>query len=198
MGIWNERYSEAEYIYGEAPNRFFADMIIKLRPGKVLLPCEGEGRNGVYAASLGWEVKAFDGSSIGKAKAMQLAAKKKVSFEYLVKDATEVLYDNEYFDVIGLIYAHFPSAIRCIVHQRLLKFLKPGGIIILEAFNPLQLKNTSGGPKDISMLYTIEMLKQDFEGLQFETLETANIRLEEGKLHEGEAEVIRMIARLPY
>ena len=198
MNTWDQRYGELGYVYGEAPNVFFANTIEKFSPGKVLLPCEGEGRNGVFAALLGWEVKAFDSSIIGKNKAMKLADKKGVKLEYLVKDATEVLYENEYFDVIGLIYAHFPPNIRFAIHQRILKFLKPGGTIILEAFNPLQLKNTSGGPKDIAMLYSVDILKKDFEGLHFKTLETTKVNLEEGKLHEGEAEVIRMVASLPY
>lgn len=35
---------------------------------------EGEGRNGVYAAKLGWEIDAVDWSEKGKEKAERLAA----------------------------------------------------------------------------------------------------------------------------
>ena len=66
--------------------------------------------------------------------------------------------------------------------------------IILETFSPDQLKNTSGGPKDISMLYTKELLRDDFKTLNIELLEYEHIQLNEGKYHEGPADVIRMIA----
>ncbi len=58
--IWNERFSNQEYVYGEEPNVFFAAQLTKLEKGIIILPCEGEGRNAAYAASKGWVVKAFD------------------------------------------------------------------------------------------------------------------------------------------
>jgi hypothetical protein len=72
-------------------------------------------------------------------------------------------------------------------------WLKPGGRIILEAFNPDQLQNTSGGPKELSMLYTADMLKADFEGLSTDILATLQIDLNEGKYHDGIADVIRYV-----
>lgn len=74
--FWNERYSQAEYVYGETPNVFFEAQLDKLSAGTIILPCEGEGRNAVYAASQGWEVKAFDASEAGQKKALLLAEKK--------------------------------------------------------------------------------------------------------------------------
>jgi hypothetical protein len=62
---WNERYSKTEYVYGEIPNVFFAAQLGTLQPGNIILPCEGEGRNAVYAASQGWNVEAFDSSEAG-------------------------------------------------------------------------------------------------------------------------------------
>ena len=44
---------------------------------KILLAAEGEGRNAVYAASIGWEVFAYDFSEFGYKKAMKLATEKK-------------------------------------------------------------------------------------------------------------------------
>ena len=67
--FWNKRYKQKEYAYGEQPNRFFKEQIQNLSPGKALFPAEGEGRNAVYAAQLGWEVEAFDISEEGKNKA---------------------------------------------------------------------------------------------------------------------------------
>jgi hypothetical protein len=92
-----------------------------------------------------------------------------------------------------LIYAHFPAKIRRQIHQRCVKAVKPGGIVLLEAFNPLQLNNTSGGPKDGTMLYTIEMLQQDFSNTKIELLETLQTHLQEGEHHSGIGDIIRLV-----
>jgi hypothetical protein len=116
--FWNERYSEKEYVYGEEPNVFFAEQVKNIKPGKIILPCEGEGRNAVYAASLGWEVNAFDSSEAGKIKALQLAAVKGVSINYTVYDANTITYAENSVDIVAFIYAHFPATIRKQIHQK--------------------------------------------------------------------------------
>jgi hypothetical protein len=80
--FWNQRYSEKEYSYGIEPNQFFKEQITPFKVGTILLPAEGEGRNAVYAAKLGWEVVAFDISEEGKKKALQLATLNNVSIDY--------------------------------------------------------------------------------------------------------------------
>jgi SAM-dependent methyltransferase len=191
--FWNERYSEKEYVYGENPNIFFEEQLSQLNPGTIILPCEGEGRNAVYAASQGWKVKAFDSSEAGKMKALQLANKKNVIIDYSIEDAVAASYPENSADVVAFIYAHFPPATRKQIHQKAIHWLKPGGKIIIEAFNPNQLQNNSGGPKDLSMLYTEETIKEDFEELKIELLQTNQTILEEGKYHEGKADVIRFV-----
>lgn len=50
---WDERFGNTEYVYGKDPNAFFAEQLESLMIGNILFPCEGEGRNAVYAASKG-------------------------------------------------------------------------------------------------------------------------------------------------
>lgn len=191
--IWNERYSKEEYVYGEEPNVFFAAQLNKMQNGIIILPCEGEGRNAVYAAAQGWIVKAFDSSDAGKTKAIQLAVKKGVTIEYEIADAVFVNYPENSVEAVAFIYAHFPPAIRKQIHHKAVSWLKPGGKIIVEAFNPAQLQNTSGGPKDVSMLYTEEILRGDFQELNIELIETLQTTLQEGKYHQGKADIIRFV-----
>lgn len=191
--FWNDRYREKDYVYGEKPNVFFKDQIRLLNPGTLILPCEGEGRNAVYAASLGWKVFAFDSSEAGKTKAMQLAEKNGQSIDYLVVDALEVSFPDESADVVAFIFAHFPPELRRKIYHQSIRWLKPGGRIILEAFNPLQLNNATGGPKDISMLCTEEILKEDFEGLEILIMRSLKINLKEGKYHHGLADVVDFV-----
>jgi SAM-dependent methyltransferase len=193
--FWNDRYSEDGFAYGNKPNEFFKEQIDKLPVGKILFPCEGEGRNAAYAASLGWEVEAFDLSQVGKQKAIDLAASFNSKINYNICDVANANFENNTFDAVVLIYSHLPESLRINLHGKIKNWLKPGGVVILEAYNPLQLNNTSGGPKDLNMLYSIETLMSDFHGMHFEILEEKQVELNEGKYHIGIADVVRLIGR---
>jgi len=192
--FWNERYSEAHYVYGKEPNQFFKQEIENITPGKMLLPGEGEGRNAVFAALKGWKVKAYDFSEQAKAKAMKMAKENKVEINYVVSSVEEVIYKQNEYDLAALIFVHFPSVVREKTHRAIVKALKPGGIILVEAFNKKQIKNDSGGPKEINSLYSIEDFENDFNGLYIEILSEHHIDLEEGSNHKGPADVIRFRA----
>lgn len=193
--FWEERYGEKDYIYGVSPNVFFEEQLSSLPCGKILLPCEGEGRNAVHSARSGWDVFAFDASVNGKIKAMNLAKANDVSIEYQVDDALIIEYPIGHFDVVALIYAHFPPNNRKILHQKVMQWLKPGGTIIIEAFSPLQIVNTSGGPKDPTMLYSREILTDDFKDFNIVQNELCETYLKEGKYHDGKADIIRFVAK---
>ena len=55
-GRWNERYSKEEFAYGDQHNNYLKEQLEKLKIGKILFPAEGEGRNAVFAAKLGWVI----------------------------------------------------------------------------------------------------------------------------------------------
>jgi len=192
--FWNDRYSAEDFVYGKEPNEFFKSEIDKLPAGNLLLPSEGEGRNAVYAAKLSWTVDAFDQSEKGKEKCEALAKENNVTVNYTIADAVETQLEEDKYDMIAFIFAHYPSSIRKQVHQKCIKALKPGGLLLLEAFNPLQLNNQSGGPKDIDMLYTAELLKSDFGDLNVKLLKELSTVLSEGKHHSGKGDVVRMLA----
>ncbi|HUS03097.1 MAG TPA: class I SAM-dependent methyltransferase, partial [Chitinophagaceae bacterium] len=136
---WNERYSSDEFAYGEQPNNYLKEQLEKLDAGNILFPAEGEGRNAVFAASLGWHVSAFDISSEGKNKASRLARAKNVTIDYQVGQLEDLNYTPEQFDAIALIYAHFPADIKSSYHKRLDTYLRKGGIVIFEAFSKKHL-----------------------------------------------------------
>lgn len=193
--FWDERYSTKEYAYGEKPNRFFKEEISKLKQGSLLFPAEGEGRNAVYAATLGWQVSAFDTSTEGREKALQLAKKYEIEIDYRIESYEKTSFLPETFDCIVLIFAHMPAALRETNHQHLLEFLKPGGTIILEGFSKEQINRESGGPRDKQMLFSAEELKNDFRGLSSLYIEETDTVLDEGPFHQGLASVIRVIGK---
>ena len=193
--FWNKRYTEDSFAYGTLPNAYMKQELDKLAPGSLLLPAEGEGRNAMYAVSKGWDVIAFDYSSAAQKKALQLSEKTGLSLDYQVMDVLN-FRSSKKFDVVGLCYAHFPVDIRANAHLHLLQFLKPGGVVIFEAFSKTQLGKASGGPKNEEMLFSIQEIKKEFKGLDFEFLEEIMVYLNEGEYHQGEASVIRFVGKL--
>lgn len=191
--LWNKRYTNSEYIYGKNPNQFFKDEITRLKPGKILLFGEGEGRNAVFAASIGWDVDAVDFSEEGKRKALNLASEKNVKINYIVKDISEFIPNYNYYDATGIFYLHLDEELKKTVHKKAIDALKPSGKLILEVFEKEQLKYNSGGPKDESLLYSLEEVAEDFIELEFEKFSKEKIILNEGSGHQGEAIVIRFV-----
>ena len=193
---WNERYSTGEFIYGKEPNNFFKEELNKLSPGKILLLGEGEGRNAVYAATLGWKVDAVDQSEMGRKKAMLLSSERKVEINYIVYDIFSYMPKQNHYDAAVFIFIHLEEKLRSVVFKNTVDSLKPGGKIIFEAFEKDQLKYDSGGPKDEELLYSLEDIAEKFIDLEFEKFSKENIYLDEGPLHKGEAEVIRFVGSI--
>ncbi len=194
--FWNDRYKGSEYIYGETPNQYFEEKLRELKPGKILLPAEGEGRNAVFAARLGWQVYAFDYSHQAMKKALQLADKQNVKIHYQVADFAKVSYEEQSFDAVAVIFAHFVLEEKMEFLQKMTSLLKPGGTFIMEVFSKDQLKHqklnpTSGGPKQPEMLYDTEELKPWTSGFKTFELTEKVVELKEGTHHEGRASVIR-------
>jgi SAM-dependent methyltransferase len=198
--MWEERYKENEFVYGKEPNVFFKEWLQKFETGSILMPADGEGRNGVFAAQLDWKVTSTDLSEEGKLKTLALAKEKNVSLEYIVGDLEQLNFEAALFDAIGLIYAHFSSEKKSFLHKKLNEYVKPGGVIIFEAFSKLHLLYNErdpkvGGPKDINMLFSTAEISADFENYEILLLEEKEITLKEGKYHVGKGSVIRFVGR---
>jgi 2-polyprenyl-3-methyl-5-hydroxy-6-metoxy-1,4-benzoquinol methylase len=197
---WNERFSAEEFAYGEEPNLYLKEQIEKLPNGKILFGAEGEGRNAVFAARLGWTVSAFDISVEGKKKAQRLAEKNKVILDYRVGELESLQFQSEEFDAVALIYAHFPAEIKSFYHKTLDTYLRKGGIVIFEAFSKNHLEYISknekvGGPRDIQSLFSIDEIKSDFSNYEIIELVEKEIELNEGQFHNGTGSVIRFVGR---
>jgi SAM-dependent methyltransferase len=200
VGRWNSRYSSEEFAYGVHPNNYLKEQLEKLPVGSILFPAEGEGRNAVFAAKLGWAVSAFDISVEGKKKALRLSEENNVTIDYQVGELQTLHYNTEQFDAIALIYAHFPANIKSTYHKKLSTYLKKGGVIIFEAFSKNHLDYISknekvGGPKDVDILFSMDELKSVFKNYEIIELEEKEIKLSEGLYHNGTGSVIRFLGR---
>lgn len=197
---WNERYTHEEFVYGTEPNLYLQEKLESLEPGSILFPADGEGRNSVYAALQGWQASAFDISEQGRHKALQLAQQNNVSLDYQVGELSALGYQEQQFDVIALIYAHFPADIKSSIHKMLDQYLHKGGFIIFEAFSKNHLEYVTknekvGGPRDIESLFSIEEIKTDFPGYDIIELKETEVELKEGLFHNGTGSVIRFVGQ---
>jgi hypothetical protein len=192
---WNTRYIADEYIYGTEPNEYLRKFLDRSNSGRILFPAEGEGRNAVYAAMKGWQADAFDQSEAGRDKALRLAAEKKVNIHYFIQSLEDWEPIESTYDCISLIFVHLPPPLRIEVHNKVIAALKPGGILLLEAFTSNQLPRTSGGPKNSELLFDAKDIGADFAEMKTLEFSETQVILDEGPLHQGLADVVRLMAK---
>jgi SAM-dependent methyltransferase len=213
--FWNSRYAEPGYAYGTEPNAFLVSVALGILPlatlahpcasqqkllkpgGKALAVADGEGRNGVWLAQQGLDVLSVDASEVGLRKTQELAADRGVAIRTEKVDLITWQWPVQKHDVVAAIYVHFPPEVRARMHRCMFEALKPGGILILEAFTPAQLNYKSGGPPVAEMLYSADMLRIDFAGGEILFIEEAIAELAEGKYHRGPGAVVRLVLRRP-
>jgi Methyltransferase domain len=198
--FWDERYGQEDFAYGEKPNEYLMEQLQTLSAGTILFPADGEGRNSVFAAKLGWVVSAFDQSIEGKNKALQLAEKNQVTIDYQVGEFQTLNYESGQFDALALIYTHFSAETKSSYHKILDNYLRKGGIIIFEAFSKKHIEYNSvnesvGGPKDLGMFFSVDEIKADFANYEIIELKETEVELNEGIFHKGKGSVIRFVGR---
>ena len=192
--MWDVRYNDTEYVYGTAPNEFLEGVADQIPRGKVLSLAEGEGRNAVYLAELGCKVLGVDASAVGLSKAQRLAEERGVTIETRVADLTDFHIEPDSWDAIISIFCHLPSGIRSSVHHKVVAALRPGGVFVLEAYTPTQLKLKTGGPPTADMLMTLNLLRTELAGLRFVHARELERDIVEGKFHTGRGAVVQVVA----
>jgi cyclopropane fatty-acyl-phospholipid synthase-like methyltransferase len=192
--MWDQRYAVDEYIYGTEPNSFLAEHARMLK-GPVLSLAEGEGRNAVFLASLGLKVHGVDGSNVGLDKAQALARSKGVEIQTEVADLSVFEPAANHYGSVVSIFAHLPSAIREKLYPLVEQSLKPGGILLLEAYSEDQLARDTGGPKNADMLMTRAKIEREFPHCKPILLRELEREVCEGIYHTGVASVVQFIGR---
>lgn len=195
--IWDERYRTEQFVYGTAPNDFLVSQVEYLPKGQILCLAEGEGRNAVFLAEQGYDVTAVDLSPAGLAKARQLAEQRGVSIETIAADLGDFEIAPGSWDGIVSIFAHMPPPARRHVHRQVVSGLKPGGVFVLEAYRPEQLQYGTGGPPVAELMMTLDGLREELSGLEFDFAAETVREIQEGTLHHGEGAVVQLRARKP-
>ncbi len=195
--MWDERYQQPDYVYGREPNAFLRERVSRIPGGRVLSLADGEGRNGVFLASSGFAVTTVDSSTVGVEKAVRLAEERGVSVDIRVGDLAHFDLGNDAWDGIVSIFCHVPPPVRSALHRQVVAGLKPGGVLVLEAYTAAQLGRGTGGPPVAELMMSASMLAQELDGLVFEHLEELEREVVEGAGHTGVGAVVQCVAVKP-
>lgn len=197
-GMWDERYSSDDYLYGREPNGFLESMTSTiLEGGRVLCLADGEGRNGVFLSQRGFDVTTIDQSQRGVDKARRFAVKSGVELDARVGDLSSADLGEGQWDAIVSIFAHMPPDIRADLHARAVQALKPGGLFVLEAYTPSQVGRGTGGPPVPELTMTLDGLRFELDGLIEEHGVELVRRVVEGDGHTGDGAVVQYVGRRP-
>lgn len=199
--MWEERYAQEGFAYGAEPNEFMAASVTtyggEARGERALCLAEGQGRNAVFLATLGYRPLAIDLSPTGLEKASALARSRGVEIETLCLDLNEYVFPAEAFALTISIWAHLPPELRQRVHRGVAAALRPGGLFVLEAYHPANVGRGTGGPQDPRLCMTAALLREDVADLEIVHLVETERIVEEGPYHHGLAAVTQLVARRP-
>jgi SAM-dependent methyltransferase len=162
----------------------------------VLVPGNGDGRNGVWLAEQGHRVKTLDLSPVGVAKALALATDRGVSIEAEVADLAAWSWPEQAYDAVVTVFLHLSPTLRPPIHASIARALRPGGLLVIEGFSSGQMRFASGGPRRLEMLFTPDLLTADFSPLLIAvSLEEREAELSEGPRHRGRAALVSGVFR---
>ncbi len=224
---WNTRYLGAEgMLFGAAPNGWLAAQRARIAPGcRVLCPADGDGRNGVWLAMLGAHVTAFDLADVGVeraavhaagqgltprpgilATASALAGLRSVmdspaggSLALCCANIADWPWDETPADIIAGIFFQFADpALRSAVFRGFQTSLVPGGILILEGYGLRQLQFKTGGPGVADHLYTLDLIREAFDGWAVLASRDCDAELKEGTAHVGPSHLISVVLQKPF
>lgn len=199
LARWNQRFSQSGYLFGVAPNQFLAGKAALLSAGqRALCVADGEGRNSVWLAERGLDVTAFDFSPVAVEKAKQLAASRGVKVQYEVADVYGWRWPASDFDLVAAIFVQFADPpMRSFMFERMIRALKPGGLLLLQGYGLKQLEYRTGGPPIPENLYTIPLLKAAFASMHVLELREHERVMSEGTAHSGQSALVDLVARKP-
>lgn len=196
--FWDDRYRSEEYAYGREPNDHVRAEAHRIPRGRVLCLAEGEGRNAVHLASLGYAVTAVDRSAEGLRKAERLARERSVSLELVEADLATYEPPEGAFTGIVSIFAHVPAAVRRHLHALVPRALVAGGVFLLEAYTPAQLALGTGGPRDAALLPSLAELEAELSpALELVVAREVQREIHEGAFHSGQSATVQLVGVKP-
>lgn len=188
---WDERYAASDLVWSAEPNRFVAEELAELSPGRALDLAAGEGRNAIWLARRGWEVTAADFSQVALDKGKRLAGDTPV--RWVCADATR-WSERAAYDLVVVAYLQLEAAERRASVQAAYAALRPGGTLLVVAHDSTNLSEGTGGPQDPTVLFTAEDVLDDLAGVGFDTIRAGRVARPVGDATAWDA-LVRLVRR---
>ncbi|CAM3672755.1 tellurite resistance protein TehB [Vibrio aerogenes CECT 7868] len=191
--MWDEIYNTAAYVYGTEPNQFLQEAVLHIPKGNILCLGDGEGRNSIYLAKLGYNVTAIDLSLVAINKARKLADEHQVQINHIHENLEHFKFGAHQWDGIVSIFCHLPSILRSQVHQSVCQSLRPKGVFVIEGYTVQQLQYKTGGPSSADMMISSQILSTELSQLEPLILTETERFIHEGQKHHGLSHVVQGI-----
>ena len=192
---WDRRYETAERLWSVGPNRFVAEELAELAPGRALDLAAGEGRNAVWLAGKGFRVRAVDFSEVALGRGRELARKHGVEVDWERADLREWSPPEEAYDLVLISYLHLPWAQMQRVVRAAARAVAPGGVFLSVGHDIENLAHGTGGPSDPAVLYSAEQIAAELHGFEIE--KATRVRRPVGTEHreQGDRDAIDNLVR---
>lgn len=159
---WDERYAASDLVWSAGPNVFLPPVVESLVPGAALDIACGEGRNAIWLAQQAWDVTGVDFSSVGIAKAAQIAGDTDV--DWVVADVVS-FQPAQAFDLVIIFYLHLDEPDFASVLTHAVDVVKPGGTLFGVGHAVRNLTDGYGGPPIPEILWSEEAIAPMLTGL---------------------------------
>ena len=183
---WNRILTSPNAQFSRAPNAFLAEMIKGVKPGRSLDVGMGQGRNTIYLAHQGWDSAGFDPADRAVAAAQQQASAAGVTITTAVAREEDFDWGSAKWDLIVISYVGARA-----VADKTVRALRPGGMVIVEAFHR---DATNNGPIGEGVVFDTNELLQLFKDLRIIRYEDAKAV---GDFGLKETRVVRLAAIKP-
>lgn len=127
---WNRILTSENPAFNVKPNELLVQMAKGRKPGTALDAGMGQGRNTIWLAQQGWDVTGFDPAEKAVNLARETARKLGVQFKSEIKGMEDFDFGERRWDMIVLCYVGGRE-----MTDVLQRALKPGGILVVEAFH---------------------------------------------------------------
>ena len=174
QAAWDERYAGPELVWGSGPNCFVAEELAALPPGRAIDLGTGEGRNAIWLAERGFTVTAVDFSRVGLARAAGLAAGRGVSVDWVHADLLDYQPTPGGYDLVLIAYIQLPADRLTALARTAATALAPGGTLLAVGHDRDNLTRGHAGPKDLSVLWTPQVVTAGLTGLTVQQAEQVN------------------------
>jgi SAM-dependent methyltransferase len=196
--FWDQRYADADSLFGTGPNAFVAAEADRIPEGAAVLELgAGEGRTlAGLARTRDVRGTAVDFSETALRGARETAEAEGLPLETVTADVRSWRPERRW-DAVVVTFLQLLPAERPGLYRTIRAALRPGGVLLGEWFRPDHLRGEYDriGPSSADRMVPPAELRDAFAPDDIAFCEAADVTLAEGPHLRGRAAVVRLVAR---